>query len=66
MNLNHFYGLDKVRKDKNIFQTFANKTEINNHLLNIGIISLEEFRKREYGKLSHRELDNLIANQTPY
>lgn len=41
-----FCGLDKVRKDKNIFQTFANKTEINNHLLNIGLISLDEFKKK--------------------
>ena len=66
MNLNSFYGLEKVRKDKNIFQTFANKTEMNNHLLNIGLISLEEFRKREHGRLSHRELDNLIETQTPF
>lgn len=66
MNLNKFYGLEKVRKDKNIFQTFSSKTEMNNHLLNIGIISLDEFKKREDGKLSYRELDNLIDNQIAY
>ena len=43
MNLNSFYGLDKVRKDKNIFQTFSSKTEMNNYLLSLGIITLDEF-----------------------
>lgn len=66
MNLNSFYGLDKVRKDKNIFQTFSSKTEMNNHLLSLGIITLDEFKKREHGRLSYAELDDLIANQIPY
>lgn len=60
------YGLQDVREDKSIFRTFKSKKEKDNWLLEKGIITLEQFRIKQGGRLSDRELKHLENNQIPY
>lgn len=47
--LKNLYG--ESREDKNIFQKFANTQDKNDHLLKLGIITKEEWFKRENPEL---------------